>query len=259
LLGELAVHPRRAATRKQYATDDAPRSIAEGAPDYWQPGLRDYVTEMWKRYVDELGADDATISIIVKSAEGGTLARLENLVRALRGSGRPMPTWFDIHPSWSVPAALDDLRRVDAFLNEEDLSQPIAIAEEAYDNHAVAEAIATFVRTSPRPVLEVMEWPLEHGGATFARCPTAPYRIAAYARALTVTRPFTLRAQATRVLARLTSAGVRVTRSARERIPSSSMTRRGETAFRCRAASRAVQGRGSLAPSIGASGSCLGT
>jgi hypothetical protein len=168
--------------------------LAEGAPDFWQPGLRDYVTEMWKRYVDEFGSGDATISVIVKTGEGGTFARLPNLVQALRERGLPLPTWFDVHPSWSA-AALRDLRGVDGYLKSEGLTQPLIIAELAHDNRENAAAVAAFRRESTRPVLEVMEWPLEHGGTTFSRCPTAPYRIAAYVRALTRSQPFTLRAQ----------------------------------------------------------------
>lgn len=100
---------------------------------------------------------------------------------------------------------------MDEFLSSEGLTQPLTIDEVAYDNPQVAAAVAAFRRESTRPVLEVMEWPLEQGGTTFSRCPTAPYRIAAYARALTGTQPFMLRAQVARGSASLTSAGVRVT------------------------------------------------
>lgn len=195
--------------------------IAEGAADYWQPQLLDYATEMWRRYVDEFGNADATISAITNpGTPGGSGSRLQNFIPALRATGRPLPTWFDVHPSWSA-AALTDLRGVDAYLNSEGLTQPLIIAEQAYDNPEAAAAVAAFRRESTRPVLEVMEWPLDlkyrQGPAdrwdrqTFSRCPTPPYRIAAYARALTGSQPFTLRAQVARGSATLTSAGVRVT------------------------------------------------
>ena len=48
-------------------------------------------------------------------------------------------------------------------------------------------------------------------GKTLSRCPTAPYRIAAYVRALTGSQPFTLRARVALGSASLTSAGARVT------------------------------------------------
>jgi hypothetical protein len=188
--------------------------IAEGAADFWQPRLLDYATEMWKRYVDEFGNADATISAITNpGTRGGSGSRLQTFIPALRATGRPLPTWFDVHPSWSA-AALTDLRGVDGYLKSEGLTQPLIIAEQAYNNPATAAAVAAFMRESTRPVLEVMEWPLAHKdqeGTTFSRCPTAPYRIAAYARALTGTQPFTLRAQVARGSASLTSAGVRVT------------------------------------------------
>ena len=59
--------------------------LAEGAPDYWQPQLRDYVAEMWKRYVDEFGNADATISAITNpGTPGGSGSRLQNFIPALR-------------------------------------------------------------------------------------------------------------------------------------------------------------------------------
>lgn len=47
--------------------------LNEGAPDWWQPELRDYVTEMWKRYVDAFGNADATISAITNPGTPGGL------------------------------------------------------------------------------------------------------------------------------------------------------------------------------------------
>ena len=99
--------------------------IAEGAPDYWQPRLLDYATEMWKRYVDEFGNADATISAITNpGTPGGSGSRLQTLIPALRATGRALPTWFDVHPSWSA-AALTDLRGVDEYLSSEGLPQPL--------------------------------------------------------------------------------------------------------------------------------------
>ena len=108
--------------------------LAEGAPDYWQPQLRDYVAEMWKRYVDEFGNADATISAITNpGTPGGSGSRLQNFIPALRETRRPLPTWFDVHPSWSA-AALTDLRGVDEYLRSEGLTQPLIIAELAYND-----------------------------------------------------------------------------------------------------------------------------
>jgi len=188
--------------------------LAEGAADYWQPRLLDYATEMWKRYVDEFGNADATISAITNpGTPGGSGSRLQTFIPALRATGRPLPTWFDVHPSWSA-AALTDLRGVDAYLSSEGLTQPLIIAELAYNNPENAAAVAAFMRESARPVLEVMEWPLyykDQPGEILSRCPTAPYRIAAYVRTLTGSQPFTLRARAALGSASLISAGALVT------------------------------------------------
>jgi hypothetical protein len=157
--------------------------INEGAPDYWQPLLRTYVAELWARYADRFGTGDVVISIIVKTDEGGSTSRLQNLIDTLQATGRGLPVLFQVHPSWSKTGALRDLRAVDAVLRREQLAQPLVIGEEAYDAAGPAEGIAAFRRESTRPVLEVLEWPLETSGNTWGHCPSAPYRIAAYARA----------------------------------------------------------------------------
>ena len=61
--------------------------IAEGAPDTWQPLLREYSAEMWKRVRRHPGADDATISIIEKVAKAGRSGDCRSLVEALRATG----------------------------------------------------------------------------------------------------------------------------------------------------------------------------
>jgi hypothetical protein len=185
--------------------------LNEGGADFWQPQLLDYDVELWTRYVDEFGHGDATISVITNpGTPGGSGSRLQNFIPALRATGRPLPTWFDVHPFWSS-AALDDLRHVDAYLRSQGLTQPLTIDELAYDNPEVATAVAAFVRESSRPVLEVMEWPLSYGGApSYGTCPDAPYRIASYVRALTSTQPYTLHATVSSAAPALVSEGARV-------------------------------------------------
>ena len=171
--------------------------INEGAPDDWQPRLRDYVSELWRRYADAFGTGDALVSAIVKSDEGGSTSRLSNLITALRSTGRGMPAAFQIHPSWSRSGSLRDLRAADAVLGAEHLTQPILIGEEAYNPIGAARGIAEFVQSSERRVLEVLEWPLMSAhppGDRWRRCPSSPYRIDAYARALG-SKPFLLSAR----------------------------------------------------------------
>jgi hypothetical protein len=184
--------------------------INEGAPDDWQPELRDYVSEMWKRYADAFGTGDVLVSIIVKSDEGGSTSRLENLIALLRATGRGLPTVFQVHPSWSGSGALRDLRAIDAVLAREGLSQPLVIGEEAYNSEGAAAGIAAFLRETQRPVLEIMEWPLETPGTRWTRCPSAPYRVDAFMRALGRT-PLRLNGRVDPHGPQLTSSGVAVT------------------------------------------------
>lgn len=170
--------------------------LNEGAPSDWdvrnKPWWGRYLVQMYTRYVDAFGADDVTISAIAKGMwnRGDTsddVERMQNLIEVFRASGKPLPRWIQVHPSWDA-GALDDLRAVDEVLARNGLSQPLVIGEERYNDAEVASAIATFMRTSARPVIEVMEWPLyDEGGRpppTQPRCSTLPFRIDAYAKAL---------------------------------------------------------------------------
>lgn len=170
--------------------------INEGAPGDWdvyaKPWWGRYLVQMYARYVDAFGSDDVTISAIAKSMwyRGDTrddVQRIQNLVDVFRASGKPLPRWFQVHPSWDA-RALDDLRAVDEVLTRNGVSQPLVIGEARYNNAEVANAIATFARTSARPVIEVMEWPLYVEGGqpppTQPQCSTLPFRVDEYAKAL---------------------------------------------------------------------------
>jgi hypothetical protein len=169
--------------------------LNEGAPAWWQlPRLSDYVTRIYQRYVDAFGNGDVTISSIAKGMwnAGSTwddVQRLQNLIDALRASGRPLPTWFAVHPSWDA-RAIDDLRAVDDVLTRNGLAQPLVISESAYESTAVSGAISDFMRTSTRSVREVVTWPLYtdnvsgQGFTVQPRCPTLPFRIDEYAKVL---------------------------------------------------------------------------
>jgi hypothetical protein len=163
----------------------------EGAPGVDRPGqVKDYLARMYARYVDAFGADDVTISsgAIAATTFGNTeddSLRMQNLIDALRGSGKPLPGWFDVHPSWDG-RVLEDLRAIDKTLAANGLSQPLVIGEVKYNDPVVAAGIVEFIRTSSRPIVEVMEWPNIVQGSvdTQPSCPNPPYRIDAYATAL---------------------------------------------------------------------------
>lgn len=170
----------------------------EGAPGDWdlanKPSWGDYVTRLYSSYVDAFGNTDVTISSVAKGMwnfgnTGDDVERLQNLIDLLRSTGRPMPSWFAVHPSWDG-RAVDDLRAVDAVLTRNGLSQPLVISETQYENPATAAAVAEFIHTSSRRVLETIEWPLYadnvvgQGFVEQSRCPALPYRVTAYAEAL---------------------------------------------------------------------------
>jgi hypothetical protein len=189
--------------------------INEGAPPAWESPevlaeAEAYVTKMWSSYVDAFGSEDASFSSVGADGPYDTAARMQNLVDALRASGRPLPGWFDIHPPYDHDGMLAVLRAVDATLTANGLSQPLVIGETAYDDAGVASAIAEFRAESARPILEVMAWPLRAGRQCGV---SAPYRADAYIKELTGSLPpATLHATVTRNgLALRTSYGDSVT------------------------------------------------
>jgi F5/8 type C domain len=150
----------------------------------------DYITHLYRDYVDAFGNQDVTVAFVGVVGPEDAAGRVKKLVADLRASGRPLPTYFDIHPSYA-PRALEELRAVDAALTEEGLSQPLVIGEEAYNDPAVAHAIATFKATSSRPINEVLEWPLTADRPCKDISVSAPYRADAYITALTGAAPST--------------------------------------------------------------------
>jgi hypothetical protein len=165
--------------------------INEEAPPAWEsPDViaraEAYIANMWANYVDAFGGEDASFSSVGADGPFDTSARIQNMIDALRASGRPLPHWFDVHPPYDHDGMLAVLRAVDARLTADGLSQPLVIGESAYDDTGVATAIKEFEAASPRRILEVMEWPLRAGRS----CPPSPpFEANAYMQTLTGAGP----------------------------------------------------------------------
>jgi hypothetical protein len=157
--------------------------LNEGAPsDSLTRQASEYVTRMYANYVSAFGSDDVTVS-------AGFFSGLQNLIDALRASGKSLPQWFEIHPHLTPDLALHDLQATDATLTANGLTQPLVIGEEAYDNAAIAAAIQQFRRTSSRPILEVLEWPLRPSSGCRDFSVSPPFRSDAYISALNGSPP----------------------------------------------------------------------
>jgi hypothetical protein len=144
----------------------------------------DYIRMLYSRYYDAFGNADVSVSLVGASSLEDNLSRLQNLVDVLHSTGRPMPHWFELHPSYDATDARAYLRAVDQLLTGDGLRQPLVLSEVAYDDPEEANAIETFIRTSSRRVTEVDEWPLTR----LSRCKdisvSPPFRADAYLRAL---------------------------------------------------------------------------
>jgi hypothetical protein len=177
--------------------------LSEGAPSSYLPAtvpqLEGYISEMYGRYVDAFGKSDVTVSAIappepnadITQPEGGH--RLQNLIDAFAASGRGQPDFFSVHVSnWWHPSAentLYGLREEDATLTANGLSQPLVVSETTYNDPALAAAIQQFRQTSPRPILEVQEWPLRPGSPCKDFSVSPPLQANAYISALTGAPP----------------------------------------------------------------------
>jgi hypothetical protein len=173
--------------------------LMEGPPPSYLPTygqLMAYMTEIYRRYADAFGTADAEISTIAPpepSADIDTQPefghRIQNLIDALRASGRPLPEVFPVHiATWWQPSerhALYALREVDKALTANGLSQPLIVGETVYEDRGYAAAIEEFRRTSSRSILEVQEWPLEPVSPCTGFSVAPPYTADAYINALT--------------------------------------------------------------------------
>jgi hypothetical protein len=172
---------------KQYGPLDTRFDLLnEGAPsDYLatKTQLEDYIARMYSNYVDAFGNADVTVSSIVGANDQ---SRIANLIDTLRSTGRPLPTWFEVHIYSSD--VLADLRATDATLTAKGLLQPITLGETYYDDPSAASAVETFVTTSSRRLDEVLAWPLMRGDASGCWVPP-PYNADAFITALTGSPP----------------------------------------------------------------------
>jgi hypothetical protein len=173
------IHDTRPLVKQYGPADTRIDLLNEGAPFLNGPDARiDWVGRMYTRYVDAFGADDVGVS----AAWGSSLS---GLVQVLRGTGEPLPRWFDVHPRYEYETALDDLHRWDDELTAAGVDQPFVIGEVKYNDADMARALAELATSARHQVEEVMEFPaLLSGVGGQPSCINPPYRIDAYQRAL---------------------------------------------------------------------------
>jgi hypothetical protein len=184
--------------------------LNEGAPyRATNTQLEAYIAQMYSNYVDAYGNADVTVSSIGR-AHGQS--RIANLIDTLRSTGRPLPTWFEVH-TYSTHV-LADLRATSRTLAAKGLSQPITLGETYYGDPSAASAVATFVGTSYRHLDEALTWPLARGSSCKTISVPPPYQADAFITALTGSLPpqtVTVTVGPGRTLALTTPYGQRVT------------------------------------------------
>jgi hypothetical protein len=163
--------------------------LNEGAPsDYLatKAQLEAYLARLYSNYVDTFGNQDVTVSSIVAANDQ---SRIRNLIDTLRATGRPLPTWFELH-AYSG-RLLEDLRATDATLTAKGLTQPITIGETHYNDADAAKGVKDFTSSSPRRFAEVIEWPLRRDSGCRDISVAPPYKADAFVQALTGSAPST--------------------------------------------------------------------
>lgn len=160
----------------------------EGTPNPYDQAavtrVRGYLAELYRRYVTAYGNRDVTVSAIATQRPPDTRSRLQNLIDALRASGKPLPRWFDVHVGYHGQSSIQNLRAIEAVLVHNHLRAPLVLGEVPYEDPATARAIARYQRTVSRSVLEVMEWPLTPDRPCRGISVPPPYRASAYLRVL---------------------------------------------------------------------------
>jgi hypothetical protein len=163
--------------------------LNEGAPsDYLatKAQLGAYLARLYSNYVDTFGNQDVTVSSIVAANDQ---SRISNLIDTLRATGRPLPTWFELHAYGGT--LLEDLRATDATLTAKGLTQPITIGETNYNDPDAAKAVKDFISSFSRRLAEVIEWPLTRGSGCRDISVAPPYKANAFIEALTGSAPST--------------------------------------------------------------------
>jgi hypothetical protein len=160
--------------------------LAEGAVSSHAPRsrftrVRNYVREMYTRYVRQFGKGDVTVSVIPARYSTDRGNRLQNLISVLESTGMGQPRWYDLHIGYTAVEADHSLRNSDAVLRRNRLSQPIVVGETAYNDRRIARVIRKFRGDGGRRVQEVISWYVRWT----KKCNVSPpYRVTAFKREL---------------------------------------------------------------------------
>ena len=166
---------------KQFGPQNVKFDIGpEGAvqdDDEWKNRAMVRETELWRRYVQKYGNSDATMSFIAGYTPDDLIKgnQLQNILSVFRSSGAGFPTWFQfsLYPDtvkYKNSKDIEDiayaaLQKIDQILMDNNLSQPLGIAETLYNNQSIANAIDRFRQNSERKLIFINEWPIEAGAA----------------------------------------------------------------------------------------------
>jgi hypothetical protein len=162
--------------------------FSEGAPNEeptrYEPRPQQtarYLRTLYRLYVSRFGNQDVSVSAIGSTDPPRPTNRLENLIRILRSSGKPLPRWYDVHIGYDAAGASNALRQAKVVLNRNRQHQPLVIGDLGYDNPAIARAIKRSLKRSSRRLEEVSPWyTRERLGCQV----TPPYEPGAYGREL---------------------------------------------------------------------------
>jgi hypothetical protein len=140
-----------------------------------------YLRTLYRLYVSRFGNRDVSVSAIGSTDPPRPTNRLENLIRILRSSGKPLPRWYDLHIGYNPAGASNALRQAKAVLDQNRQYQPLVIGDLGYDNPAIARVIKRSLKRSSRRLEEVSPW---YTRVRLGCQVTPPYEPGSYGREL---------------------------------------------------------------------------
>jgi hypothetical protein len=175
---------------KRYGPPDTRFDLLnEGAPSNYLPRrihehVASYIASMYARYARRFGRSDVVISSIAPLSPNDHGDRLENLIDIFNSTRVGQPHSYDVHIAYAGRTLRSGnlayaLTASDRVLAANGLSQPLILGQVPYADARTARAIRNFLRTTTRPVDEVVEWFERRNSECNASPPYSPgaYRV----------------------------------------------------------------------------------
>jgi len=170
---------------KAYGPTDTRIDLNNELINETQLGIRvnGYLVRMYKRYIENFGNGDMTVSVI---GGPGLASRMESWINLFSLKGLSLPNWFEIHLYVEYDQIFGELTAIEDLYKRYRLTQPIVIGETWYNDKTTAQKINNFfsisiivdnpeAHTPSIKLEELIQWPIYKGvGSEFWGCSVNP-------------------------------------------------------------------------------------